>query len=89
VCSGKEKAAGWPSFAVTAVHEKAGRAAPTPSCRVVSALGDGRLLQDQTEKAGYRLVYQVDDNRIVVIVVAVGKRENFTVYRAATKRLTE
>ncbi len=39
--------------------------------------------------AGYRLVYQVDDNRIVVIVVAVGKMENFAVYRAAAKRLKE
>ncbi len=39
------------------------------------------------KNAGYRLVYQVDDNRVVVIVVAVGKRENFAVYRAAAKRL--
>lgn len=41
------------------------------------------------KNAGFRLVYQVDDNRIVVVVVAVGKRENFTVYRAAGKRLKE
>jgi mRNA interferase RelE/StbE len=41
------------------------------------------------KNAGYRLVYQVDDNRIVVIVVAVGKRENFAVYRAASKRVVE
>jgi len=41
------------------------------------------------KNAGYRLVYQVDDNRIVVIVVAVGKRENFAVYRTATKRVRE
>jgi len=39
--------------------------------------------------AGYRLVYQVDDNRIVVIVVAVGKRENLAVYRVAGKRVKE
>ncbi len=38
------------------------------------------------KNAGYRLVYQVDDNRIIVTVVAVGKRENLTVYRAAEKR---
>jgi len=37
--------------------------------------------------AGYRLVYQVDDKRIVVIVVAVGKRDNFAVYRSAGERL--
>jgi mRNA interferase RelE/StbE len=39
--------------------------------------------------AGYRLVYQVDDKRIVVIVVAVGKRENLAVYRIAGKRMKE
>lgn len=39
------------------------------------------------KNAGYRLVYQVDDNRIVVIVVAVGKRENLIVYRVAEKRV--
>jgi mRNA interferase RelE/StbE len=40
--------------------------------------------------AGYRLVYRVDDARVVVIVVvivvAVGKRERSEVYRAATGR---
>lgn len=41
------------------------------------------------KNAGYRLVYQVDDKRIVVIVVAVGKRENFAVYRSAEGRLKE
>jgi len=41
------------------------------------------------KNAGYRLVYQVDDRRIVVIVVAVGKRENFAVYRSAEGRLKE
>lgn len=37
--------------------------------------------------AGYRLVYRVDDDEIVVTVVAVGKRDNNQVYRAATKRM--
>jgi mRNA interferase RelE/StbE len=41
------------------------------------------------KNAGYRLVYQVDDKRIVVIVVAVGKRENLAVYRSAGGRLKE
>lgn len=36
--------------------------------------------------AGYRLVYQVDDETIVVSVVAVGKRDKNQVYRAAMKR---
>jgi mRNA interferase RelE/StbE len=41
------------------------------------------------KNAGYRMVYQVDGNRVVVIVVAVGKRENLTVYRAAGRRVKE
>lgn len=37
--------------------------------------------------AGYRLVYQVVDERVVVIVVAVGNREDSAVYRKAGKRM--
>lgn len=37
--------------------------------------------------AGYRLVYQVEDTTITVIVVAVGKREDNAVYLAAAKRI--
>lgn len=36
---------------------------------------------------GYRLVYQVRDNELVVSVVAVGKRERHAVYKAASKRI--
>jgi mRNA interferase RelE/StbE len=39
--------------------------------------------------AGYRLVYQVFDARVVVVVVAVGKREDSAVYRKAGKRLKQ
>ncbi|HEY3326273.1 MAG TPA: type II toxin-antitoxin system RelE/ParE family toxin [Novimethylophilus sp.] len=35
---------------------------------------------------GYRLVYEVRDNELVVIVVAIGKRERNAVYKAAAKR---
>jgi len=37
--------------------------------------------------AGYRLVYQVIDEEIVVVVVAVGKRERNQVYKTAVKRI--
>lgn len=37
--------------------------------------------------AGYRLVYQVVDARVVVVVVAIGKRENNLVYSLAKERL--
>ena len=37
--------------------------------------------------AGFRLVYQVRDEEVVVSVVAVGKRERNAVYKAAVKRV--
>lgn len=37
--------------------------------------------------SGYRLVYQVRDDVVVVFVIAVGKRERSAVYQDAHKRL--
>lgn len=37
--------------------------------------------------AGYRLIYQVCDDRLVIVVIAVGKRDHDQVYRLARKRL--
>lgn len=37
--------------------------------------------------AGYRLVYQVDDERIVVIVITVGRRDRNAVYKIAAGRV--
>ena len=39
------------------------------------------------KSVGYRLVYQAEDKRLVVVVVAVGKREGSLVYRAAEDHL--
>ena len=36
--------------------------------------------------AGYRLVHEVRDGELIVVVIAVGKRERNDVYRAAAKR---
>jgi mRNA interferase RelE/StbE len=38
--------------------------------------------------SGYRLVYQVIDQEVVVFVVAVDKRERESVYRKAAERLS-
>lgn len=38
------------------------------------------------KRAGYRLVYEVRDTELVVLVVAVGKRERSAVYRLAEER---
>lgn len=37
--------------------------------------------------AGYRLVYEVRDHEVVIVVIAVGKRERSAVYKIAAKRL--
>lgn len=39
--------------------------------------------------AGYRLVYQVRDRELLVLVVAVGKRERNEVYKIAEHRKTD
>lgn len=36
--------------------------------------------------AGYRLVYRVEDERIVILVLAIGKRERSSVYEQAGNR---
>lgn len=35
---------------------------------------------------GYRLVYEVRDQELVVVMIAVGKRERQAVYKAAARR---
>ena len=37
-------------------------------------------------RAGFRLVYEVRDSRLVILVVAVGKRERNAVYKIASGR---
>ena len=37
--------------------------------------------------AGYRLVYRVEDDYLLVTVVSIGKRERLSVYDLARKRL--
>lgn len=37
--------------------------------------------------AGYRLAYRVEDDRLVVLVLAVGRRDRNAVYKAAGERL--
>ena len=48
--------------------------------------GASDLYKIKLRQAGYRLVYEVNDQVITVTVVVVGKREGGTVYRTALKR---
>lgn len=57
-------------------HVESARLVGMPDCYKIKLRG-----------AGYRLVYQVLEGRLVVVVVAVGKRENDLVYRLARGRL--
>lgn len=38
------------------------------------------------KKPGVRLIYEVDDDRVVVVVMGVGKREGEEVYRLVARR---
>ncbi|WP_299003356.1 type II toxin-antitoxin system RelE/ParE family toxin [uncultured Shewanella sp.] len=49
--------------------------------------GGDNLYKIKLKQSGYRLVYQVQDKRIIVTVLAVGKRERSDVYLKAIKRL--
>ena len=40
-------------------------------------------------KLGYRLIYQVEDDVVAVLVLAVGKREDDKAYLAAADRLRD
>lgn len=39
------------------------------------------------KSAGYRLVYQVRDETVTVVVIAIAKRERNLVYKIAVKRV--
>jgi mRNA interferase RelE/StbE len=55
-----------------------------PSARL-SGLSD--CFKIKLRDAGYRLVYRVFDDRVVVQIVAIGRRERNAVYKAAAGRL--
>jgi mRNA interferase RelE/StbE len=40
----------------------------------------------KSKKSGYRLIYTVVDKQLVVIVIAIGKRERLAVYKKARLR---
>lgn len=48
--------------------------------------GENDLYKIKLRSAGYRLVYQVRDQEITIIVVSVGKRERLEVYKTAEQR---
>ena len=49
--------------------------------------GAENMYKIKLRQSGYRLVYQVNDDVILVTVLAVGKRERSEVYLSAVKRV--
>lgn len=58
----------------------------TPHVPSAQLSGSGSRYKIKLRQAGYRLVYEVRDRELIVLVVAVGKRERNAVYKAAEKR---
>lgn len=48
--------------------------------------GSNNRYKIKLRSAGFRLVYEVKDNELIIVVVAVGKRERSGVYKKAVKR---
>ena len=57
-----------------------------PSARLHGAKDRYKI---KLRNAGYRLVYEVRDQQLLILVVAVGKRERNDVYRMAARRRME
>ena len=57
-----------------------------PSARIH---GSKERYKIKLRNAGFRLVYQVKDLELLVLVVAVGKRERNEVYKAAERRRSD
>ena len=49
--------------------------------------GADNLYKIKLRRSGYRLVYKVEDDVIIVTVLAVGKRERSDVYKKAMHRI--
>jgi len=49
--------------------------------------GANNLYKIKLKQAGYRLVYDINDQIVTVTVVAIGKREGNKVYKTAMKRI--
>lgn len=58
-----------------------------PRVKNASLCGMKNCYKIKLRKVGYRLVYEVRDQELVILVVAIGKRERNAVYKMAAKRL--
>lgn len=57
-----------------------------PRVQAAQLSGQKDRYKIKLRQAGFRLVYEVRDSVLIVVVVAVGKRERSAVYQTAAKR---
>ncbi|MDX3773673.1 type II toxin-antitoxin system RelE/ParE family toxin [Chromatiaceae bacterium AAb-1] len=60
-----------------------------PHIAAAKLSGTDNIYKIKLRQSGYRLVYKVLDDVVIVTVLAVGKRERNEVYKDAIKRLKE
>lgn len=60
----------------------------TPHVESAKLSGMSSCYKIKLRDSGYRLVYQVHDDQILVVVIAVGKRDKNQVYEDAIHRLS-
>jgi mRNA interferase RelE/StbE len=58
----------------------------SPAVRAAQLRGAPDLYKIKLRASGYRLVYRIDDDRLIVVVIAVGKRDKSSVYRKIAGR---
>ncbi|HYD78550.1 MAG TPA: type II toxin-antitoxin system RelE/ParE family toxin [Paucimonas sp.] len=59
----------------------------TPRIPAAAIRGGRDLYKIKLRTLGYRLVYQVQDEKVTVLVLSVGKRERNRAYKAALSRV--
>ena len=60
--------------------------AENPHNPAIQLRGFQHVYKIKLRSAGYRLVYEVNDDEIVIFVIAVGKRDKGLVYTKASER---
>jgi len=58
----------------------------TPHVPSAKLFGAKDRYKIKLRSVGYRLVYEVEDDRLVVLVIAIGKRDGSQVYESARRR---
>jgi len=65
---------------------KLGERLENPHIAASRLSGSAHRYKIKLRASGYRLVYEVRDAEILVVVIAIGKRDKSFVYKAAAKR---